>query len=97
LRSLTTYLPQLAEQLPADVHDTRAWPRLPFAPNWCGCPHRPLTSLTTNAGCPPPAAQVPGPVHDNEPIWTTADGTLVSLKTVTSRCHSPLFSLVTKA
>src|SRR5215469_18033169 len=95
-RSLATNVFQLAEQLPAEAHDTFALPSLPLTPNWCARPHRPLTSLTTNAGLPPPAAQFSGPEHDKEPTLT-ADRGLLALKTVTRRLHRPFFSRVTKA
>jgi hypothetical protein len=95
-RSLTTNWFQLAVQLPAEAHDTLALPSLPLAPNWCARPYRPFTSLTTNAGLPPPAVQFPGPEHDKETtLW--AGGALRALSTLVRRLHLPGLSLATKA
>ena len=69
-RSLTTNVYQLTVQLPAEMHDTLTLvrPFLPSAPNRRAGPHRPFTSLTTNAGRPPAAAQFSSPERDKESI-----------------------------
>src|SRR5258708_3439308 len=54
-----TNVPQPAAQLSADAHDTTPLPFLSLARTWSARPHRPFTSLTTNGGRPPPAAQLP--------------------------------------
>jgi hypothetical protein len=86
---------QLAVQFPGDVHDTSARPFLPVTLNWTARPHRPFTLLTTNAGLPPPTAQLPGPEQDKEPI--PIEALLTGVESVVRPLQRPLCSAVTKA
>jgi hypothetical protein len=86
---------QLAVQLPADVHDTSARPSLPLTLNCTDLRHWPLILLTTNAGRPPPTAQLPGPEHDKELI--PIEAVLTGVESVVRRLHRPFFSVVAKA
>src|SRR5215467_7792675 len=91
-RSLATNLRKPASQLPAETQDTTTLPFLYLTGNWIARLHRPLTSFATNSHRPP-AAQLPGVGHDKE--LTSLDFVL-ALKSVMSRPHLPLCSLITK-
>src|SRR5215469_17177097 len=96
-RSLATEPLQPTAQFPAEAHDTKTSAVLSLAGSWIARRHRPFTSLTTNGGRPPPAAQLARAGHDKEKTPVMADDAVLALNTVVKWPHLPLCSRVTKA